>query len=321
VSSDFDRLQPQIILEAIECAGYRTTGEYSQLNSYENRVFDIRLEPSPHAPENVDRVIAKFYRPHRWSQKAIADEHLFLADLNQEGIPAIAPLTLKNGHTTLNFEGYEFALFPRVAGRMPDEFLSGELKQVGRTLARIHNVGARHKAKHRLSLTPRDYGWTSLERLEQYVYPELWHRYEDTAIVILEHLEETLDEQSFIRIHGDCHKGNLLHNGKEFYFVDFDDFCNGPVVQDFWMLLSGSLEDDSASGEQDEICLGYEELREIPDEWHLFDPLRGLRIINYGGWIAHRWGDEFFKRIFPEFTAYNYWLDELSRLEAIAAAL
>jgi Ser/Thr protein kinase RdoA (MazF antagonist) len=143
---------------------------------------------------------------------------------------------------------------------------------------------------------------------------------------IIEVVEDSFDPKSFIRIHGDCHKGNLLlsdtRDGKEFFFVDFDDFCNGPVVQDFWMLLSGSADgDEYAAAEQEEICSGYEELREIPDEWHLFNPLRGLRIIHYAGWIAQRWNDPFFQQIFPAFQTYNYWLDELGQLEKIANSL
>lgn len=321
MASDFDRLEPRLILDAIELAGYRTTGEYTQLNSYENRVFDVKLEVSRTAPDPSDRVIAKFYRPNRWSAEAIADEHAFLEDLQREGIPAIAPLALRNGKTVLNHEGFELALFPKVKGRMPDEFLPGQLRQVGRTLARIHNVGARRSALHRPTLNAKTYGWDVLPRLENFVYPELWRRYEETCSEILEYIEDTLDETSFIRIHGDCHKGNLLSTGSEFFFVDFDDFCNGPVTQDFWMLLSGSLDDESAAHEQDEIYAGYEELREVPDEWHLFEPLRALRIINYAGWIAQRWNDTFFKRIFPDFTTYNYWLDELNRLEKIARNL
>jgi Ser/Thr protein kinase RdoA (MazF antagonist) len=322
MASDFDRLEPDLILHAIEAAGFVTTGEYSQLNSYENRVFDIRLEASSRAISPEDRVIAKFYRPHRWSQEAIHDEHSFLDELRLEGIPAIAPMILKNGQTTMDIEGYRMALFPRVVGRMPQEFLGDQLKQVGRTLARIHNIGARSKAKHRPNLTAQEYGWKALDRLERFVYPELWQRYQDTCITILEYLEDELDEDQFIRIHGDCHRGNLLHSGTEFFFVDFDDFCNGPVVQDFWMLLSGSIdEDDSAAAEQELICAGYEELREIPDQFYLFQPLRGLRIIHYAGWIAQRWNDPFFKQIFPDFTGYNYWLDELNRLQKIAGDL
>jgi Ser/Thr protein kinase RdoA (MazF antagonist) len=319
---DFDSLQPDLILAAVEKAGYLPTGEYSQLNSYENRVFDIRLEISPRAPQHVDRVIAKFYRPHRWSRAAIQDEHDFLNDLALEGIPAIAPLPGPDGKTILQHQEFMIAIFPRVLGRMPQEFLPGELKQVGRTLARIHNVGARHPARHRLTLGAQSFGWDVLPRLAPYVYPELWNRYQDAAEVILQCLDDELEPRDFIRIHGDCHKGNLLHTGNEFFFVDFDDFCNGPVVQDFWMLLSGAIESDVEAGlEQEQICLGYEELRDLPDQWHLFEPLRGLRIIFYAAWIAHRWNDPFFKQIFPNFETYNYWADEVRRLEAIANAL
>jgi Ser/Thr protein kinase RdoA (MazF antagonist) len=353
--SDFDRLQPEIILEAIEAAGYRTTGEYSQLNSYENRVFDIRLEEpisshnqvgesdqinqinqtnmfgSPLGVNPGNRIIAKFYRPNRWSSEAIRDEHEFLFDLKNEGIPAVAPLPILNPRraakgpypvTTLNFEGFELALFPRISGRMPDEFLAGQLRQVGRTLALIHNIGARRPAKHRVSLNATNYGRASIPKLSEFVYPELWHRYEDVCEVVFDYLDYSLDESNYIRLHGDCHKGNLLLTGSgEFFFVDFDDFCNGPTVQDFWMLLSGSVDEETTGAEQDEICAGYEELRDIPDEWHLFEPLRALRIINYAGWISNRWDDPFFKQIFPAFTTYNYWVDELNRLEKIANQL
>ncbi len=324
MSSDFDALQPQLILDAIEAGGFRTTGEYSQLNSYENRVFDVRLESSSKSISPVDRVIAKFYRPNRWSFEAIQDEHDFLSDLEQEAIPACGPMQLANGKTILEFEGYKMALFPRIVGRMPDEFLGGQLKQVGRTLARIHNVGARHAAEHRPYLTTEYYGWPALNRLERYVYPELWNRYEQTCIDILNKIEDMLEDVSFLRIHGDCHKGNLLQQAsgeRDFIFVDFDDFCNGPVVQDFWMLLSGGEDDEESQVERAEIVKGYEELRTLPDEFHLFEPLRALRIIHYAGWIAQRWNDPFFQRVFPEFTSYNYWLDELSRLEKIARDL
>jgi Ser/Thr protein kinase RdoA (MazF antagonist) len=324
VPSDFDSLQPQVILEAIDAAGFRATGEYSQLNSYENRVFDIRLEPLAKSISPIDRVIAKFYRPNRWSAEAIEDEHAFLRDLEAEAIPACGPLQLLNGQTILEYEGFSMALFPRIVGRMPDEFLGGQLKQVGRTLARIHNVGARHPAQHRPYLTTEFYGWPALNRLERFVYPELWHRYEDTCVEILNTIEPMLEDVQFQRIHGDCHKGNLLQQAsgeRQFIFVDFDDFCNGPVVQDFWMLLSGGDGDVEVEAERNEIIKGYEELRKLPEETHLYEPLRALRIIHYAGWIAQRWNDPFFQRIFPEFNSYNYWLDELTRLEKIARDL
>ena len=152
MSSDFDALQPDVILRALELAGYNPTGEYAQLNSYENRVFDMRLEVGRSAPDPVDRVIAKFYRPRRWSKEAIRDEHEFLADLQREGIPAVGPLPLKNGQTILEHEGYLLSVFPRVLGRNPQEFVGNQLVQVGRTLARINNVVAKRAAKHRTNL-------------------------------------------------------------------------------------------------------------------------------------------------------------------------
>ena len=322
MSSDFDALQPQVIFDAIERAGFAATGEYLQLNSYENRVFDVRFEASKWTPEPMERAIAKFYRPHRWTRAAVQDEHGFLADLGREGIPAVSPIDLIDGGTTLEYEGFVLSLFPRVAGRMPQEFLAGELKQVGRTLARIHNVGAREPAKHRPTLNAETFGWRCLPKLERYIYPELYRPYCEAAAAILEYLDDHLDPSRFLRIHGDCHKGNLLHTGKEFFFVDFDDFVNGPEVQDFWMLLSGSLDDDDAEREQEQICLGYEELRALPaDDWHLFAPLRGLRIISYAHWIAQRWQDPAFKQIFPNYETYNYWLEETNALERIASAL
>lgn len=322
MSSDFDRLQPDLILSAIERAGYFPTGEYSQLNSYENRVFDMRLEVHPQAFQPIDRVIAKFYRPHRWSKAAIQDEHDFLNDLISEGIPAVAPLPIKPGGTCFEIEGYIVALFPRVVGRNPQEFLKGELKQVGRSLAHIHNIGARKRATNRPILGPQAYGWDAFPRLERFVYPELWSRYEQTASTLLNYLEDELDTSNNIRIHGDCHKGNLLHSSKgEFFFVDFDDFCNGPPIQDFWMLLSSGADEEESQHEQDEICEGYADLREVPNQWHLLEPLRGLRIIHYAGWISQRWNDPFFKRIFPNFETYNYWLEELQTLEKIVNRL
>lgn len=321
MSSDFDSLQPDVILGAVEAAGYLPTGEYSQLNSYENRVFDLRLEVRASAPDPSDRVIAKFYRPRRWSPEAINDEHEFLSDLQREGIPAVAPLPLKSGKTVLEYGGFIMSIFPKVSGRNPQEFIGDELKQVGRTLARIHNVGARRPAKHRPTLDAETYGWKTLERLERWVLPELWPDYREAAENVLNYLEENLDRENYLRIHGDCHKGNLLHTGKEFFFVDFDDFVNGPTVQDFWMLLSGSFNDEQSEEEQELICQGYEDLRDLPNDWHLFEPLRALRVIHYAGWIANRWDDPFFKRIFPNFNTYNYWREEVEVLSKIAREL
>lgn len=330
--SVFDDLTPDFILGAVESSGFTPTGEITQLNSYENRVFDIKVEPH----EMIDAtagarpaLIAKFYRPGRWSLDAIQDEHDFLVDLKNEGIPAVAPF-VTDDETVFLYEGFPTALFPKTAGRMPQEFLKGELEQVGRLLARLHNVGARRPAPHRLTLDAETYGYNALDRLERIVYPEMWNRYRDAAETILEFLEDELDPRENIRIHGDCHKGNLLQTSASvasglkdgFFFVDFDDSCNGPPVQDFFMLLSGASDhDDQAKIELDALLSGYEELRTVPDNLFLLEALRGLRIIHYSGWIAARWEDPFFPSLFPDFHSYNWWASECLRIEQIAAGL
>lgn len=306
------------MLAATEEAGYRATGEFTQLNSYENRVFDIRLEKgiNPH-----ERVIAKFYRPGRWPKEALLEEHEFLFDLQKEGVPVVAPLLQKNGESLSSISGMHVAFFPKFLGRMPEEFLERDLSQVGRRLAQIHNIGARKRFKNRAVLGEMPYSsWDNLELLSHWVRPEMWPRYEAAAISIVETFESALNPESFLRIHGDCHRGNLLAkllpgNQREFFFVDFDDCAMGPEVQDFWMLLSGSDQNE----EQDLILSGYEELREFPEEqWQWIPLLRGLRIFSYSAWIARRWTDPSFPKLFPEFESYTFWAEETEALERIA---
>lgn len=307
----FYNLNPETVLQAAEQAGFETTGEFYQLNSYENRVFDIRLESG-------EAIISKFYRPNRWSTEAVMDEHEFLYELKSEGIHAVAPLILSTGRTIHDLNGINVSFFPKIRGRMPQEFLGDELKQVGRLLARVHNVGVQHPAEFRPVMDSSYYGgWETLEFLENWIAPEMRRRYLDAAHKIISQVDEKIDPNEFIRIHGDCHKGNLLHNGSEFFLVDFDDCVNGPVVQDFWMLFTGDKE--YFQEERDQILSGYEELRSFP--WHQFewiDLLRGQRIISYAGWIAKRWEDPSFPRIFPEFNTYKYWAEEVEALERIA---
>ena len=314
-ADSFYQLTPNDVLNCMEEAGFMPTGEFQQLNSYENRVFNIHLETEDN--DNLStQVVAKFYRPGRWNKESLLDEHTFLQDLKYEGIPAIAPLLLKDEKTLMESEGIFFSVFPKFFGRMPQEFLEGELKTVGRTLARIHNIGAQRTPNNRLFMHPEEYGWNYLDELCNKVDQSLWGRYKASTTLILEFLEDHLDEDQFIRIHGDCHKGNLLHNGDEFFFVDFDDFLSGPVAQDFWMLLSDSAE------EREEILAGYEELRPFPqNQFQLFEPLRGLRILHYAAWIARRWSDPSFPRLFPDFGSYHYWAEETEALEKIAWGL
>ncbi len=316
MTKNFYELTPDQVLMGIESLGFITTGEFTQLNSYENRVFEIRLEENDF---NCEKLIAKFYRPGRWSMDAIKDEHQFLADLKSEGVEVVAPyeFTPKNGkaQTVFSHQDIYFSLFPKFYGRMPQELLPGDFQKIGRTLALIHNVGSRQKAKYRPIMTADLYGRQSLKILKNAVAMEMWPRYEKAATQIIEYLEDYLEPENFIRIHGDCHRGNLLNDGKSFFFVDFDDMCNGPEAQDFWMLLS----QDQMDEEVDEILSGYTEIRDFDEsQIDLFEPLRGLRIIHYAKWIAARWTDPSFPRLFPDFQSYSYWAQETEQLEKIA---
>ncbi|MGE3974241.1 MAG: serine/threonine protein kinase [Bdellovibrionales bacterium] len=310
---NFFNLTPDIVLNAVEAEGFQPNGYLTQLNSYENRVFSVELEDNK-------KVIAKFYRPGRWLREAILDEHKFIVDLKMEGIPAAAALSLSNGTSVSKHSGMLMSLFERIQGRSPDEFLPGDLEKIGRRLAQLHNVGARVKAKHRWNLHPRFLGWPSLQILESFIVPELINRYMTAAEDILEFLEDELYEEDFIRIHGDCHKGNLINDSKEFFFVDFDDLMNGLPVQDIWMLTQGDEEETKIN--VDELLKGYCELRDFDDSTlALIEPLRALRMIYYSAWIAKRWTDPSFPKLFPNFSSHNYWLEEVDNLEKVARKL
>lgn len=318
----FYNLVPERVLESLDLQGFTTTGRVIQLNSYENRVFEIEIEEAnrPH-DSKTQRVVAKFYRPGRWSRTAIEEEHAFLDELKEAGLKTFPPLKLKNGSTIAETaDGIYWSAFPKIQGRLPQEMLTGDLQKVGRQLAILHNVGARRISKDRLSLTTENFGDPALEALDGIVAPEVRHRYFDAAETILDCLDDQISEFPFIRIHGDCHRGNLLNDETDFFFVDFDDFCNGPEVQDFWMLTAGDADEEQLNREQ--LLSGYTELREFnQNQFELVPLLKGLRTIHYSGWIARRWQDPSFPRIFPDFREYSYWAEETESLERIAWGL
>jgi Ser/Thr protein kinase RdoA (MazF antagonist) len=318
---DFYDLTPDDVLQAVEKSGLQPTGEFTQLNSYENRVFDIRLE-------DKERIIAKFYRPGRWSKETILDEHIFLNDLFSSGWPTVAPRKLSNGSTVDTERNIYFALWPKAMGRMIDEWRTGDLTRVGRALAQLHNVGEQRKATHRPRFTAENYGWQTLEVLEKWVVPEVAKQYFEAAEDILFYLEDVLDESAYIRIHGDCHRGNILRTdarGEEhsqLFFVDFDDSCMGPPAQDLWMLLSAPESSPEGADELEQLLTGYKEFRKFDEatlDW--IPALRGLRIIHYAGWIARRWEDPSFPKIFPQFKDYNFWASETEALTRLAGGL
>ncbi len=317
MKSFFD-LTPDEVFSALDQEGFESTGEYLQLNSYENRVFQLSLESS-------ERVVAKFYRPGRWSKDAILEEHEFLEDLRLEGFPVVSPLVLPSGSTLSVHKNIYFAVFPKAMGRLPQEILAKDFPQLGKSLAHLHNVGLKKVSSVRPYWNVRDRGWDALNTLLPLVSSHYVTAYEEAAVAILEKLESLEPNARFQRIHGDCHRGNLLQTdfpGKpsQFFFMDFDDFGMGPVVQDFWMLCTGDA--DEASEALDLLLEGYTSLRSFnEDELEMMEPLRGLRILHYAAWIHKRWEDPSFPQIFPQFGSESYWSEELQQLSAIAESL
>ncbi len=310
MSEFFFRLTPDWVLRAVEAGGLRPTGHCMALNSLENRVYDLRLTDDSH-------VVAKFYRPGRWSREAILEEHAFLEGLREAEIPVCAPLRFDDGETLHEVEGILYAVWPRTGGRPPDELGDEEIEILGRLLARIHNVGALRDTSHRPRLSAQAYARQPLSLLEQQgLLPQAYaQRYRDAVL----ELASIYDERSLgipsHRIHGDCHVGNLLRGNEGWFFVDFDDFVTGPAVQDVWMLLPGR--DHEAARQRERLIHAYRQFRDFETPWlRLVEPLRALRFIHYAGWIARRWQDPAFPATFPHFGTDAYWENETRDLEA-----
>lgn len=312
--SSFYQLTPDAVLDAVEKSGWPLTGEFSQLNSYENRVYSLKTEDG-------QQIIAKFYRPGRWSEAAIREEHEFLKELQSQGVAVVAPLPQNNHDTISQHHGMFCTVFPKARGRMPQEFNLAELTQLGRVLARLHNVGAQKPSRHRPLIDASHMGSDALHVIERLLPHTIKPRYMQTAEDLLQLLDENLDPEKFQRIHGDCHRGNVLQTDdpgkqKEFFLIDFDDFGMGPVAQDLWMLFRH--DDEDVDDEIDAFLAGYTELRDFDEaELELMAPLRGLRILHYAAWIARRWEDPSFLQIFPNFGTDAYWFEELKALEEV----
>lgn len=312
----FYQLTPDFVLNAVEACGWPTTGEYLQLNSYENRVYSLRLEEPRDA-----QVIAKFYRPNRWSEDAIREEHDFLHELQSAGVSVVAPLKQKNGDTLSDHQGLWCTVFPKAKGRMPQEFQLDDLTELGRVLARLHNVGAQKPSRFRPTVDSEHMGQPALEVIRKLLPHGIKDRYLDAAENILDELSSELDPRAFQRIHGDCHRGNVLQSDeagkkREYFLIDFDDFGTGPVAQDLWMLFRH--DEDDVNDEIDAFLTGYTELRDFDEsQLELMRPLRGLRILHYAAWIARRWTDPSFPQLFPQFGSEAYWFEELKALEEL----
>ena len=303
----FYRLTPDWVLRAVEAGGFRPTGHCIALNSLANRVYDLRLEDESH-------VVAKFYRPGRWSREAILSEHRFLFELADAEIPVCAPVRFADGETLHEVEGIHYAVWPRTGGRSLDELSDENVAVLGRLLARIHNVGAAGEAPARITLSGETYAEEPLRVLEAFLPPSCAARYQAATRHVARVYGERSADVPLHRIHGDCHVGNLLNRGEGWFFLDFDDMLRGPAVQDVWMLAPGR--DGYGARQREQLIAAYREFRPFEDRWlELVEPLRALRFVHYAAWIARHWEDPAFPDAFPHFGSENYWQKETNDLE------
>jgi Ser/Thr protein kinase RdoA (MazF antagonist) len=320
-SHAFSALSPEAVLNALASIGLRGDGELTALSSYENRVYQVQLE-EPHQGHRV--VVAKFYRPGRWSQTQILEEHVFAAELMAAEIPMIGPLLI-NGHSLHQHEEFGFSVSPRRGGRPPELDDFEVLEWIGRLLGRIHSVGASHPFSARPAISLQSYALEPRAWLlaQQVVPPEVreeWTaRCEQAIALIAQHPSLQASAAPALRLHGDCHPGNILWTPQDLplpgpHFVDLDDARNGPAVQDLWMLLSGDRRQQTQ--QLSALLDGYEQFRSFKrSELTLIEPLRTLRLIHYSAWLARRWNEGIFQANFPWFGTPDYWRGQVHTLE------
>ena len=301
----YSRLTPDLVLDGVAAAGLRPDGRLLSLNSYENRVYQVGLEDGSF-------VVAKFYRPERWSDAQIDEEHAFAHELAEREIPVVAP-----SHS-LRFADFRIAIYPRRGGRTPELGNDKTLEWIGRFIGRIHAVGATRKFVQREALTPQTFGHEPRAFLlaSNFIPADLlpaWKAITEQALAGIDAAFARAGALRAIRLHGDCHVGNILWTDDGPHFVDLDDARMGPRMQDLWMLLSG---DRAAMSRQlHHVLVGYEEFAEFDRrELLLLEALRTLRLIHYSAWIARRWDDPAFPAAFPWFNTQRYWQDRILEL-------
>lgn len=318
----YSALTPDVVLNALEGVGLRCDGSLQALNSYENRVYLVGIA-------DALPVVAKFYRPQRWRDEAILEEHAFSRELQEREIPVVAPLALDGGRTLHAAHGFRFAVFPRRGGRAPELDKPDTLQWMGRFLGRIHAVGAIAPFRARPALDIASFGEDSYEFLLKHRFlPEdllpAWQSVASQALEGVRRCYARAGAVSQIRLHGDCHAGNVLWTDsgemRGPHFVDFDDCRMGPAVQDLWMLLSG--ERAEMTQQLGDVLAGYEDFCEFDSrELHLVEALRTLRLIHYSAWLARRWDDPAFPTAFPWFNTQRYWQDRILELREQVALM
>lgn len=312
----YGRLTPDTVLDAVESQGLFSDARIAPLNSYENRVYQVGIEDS-------EPVIAKFYRPQRWTAGQIVEEHSFSLELADLDIPVVAPLRNAHGDTLFEHEGFMFALYPRRGGRAPDLENDDDLEVLGRLMGRMHAVGEQSTFQHRPELTVASFGEESIEFLlsGDIIPSTVRAAYEAVARPLLERVRDRMNALDYgkLRLHGDCHPGNILWRDEAAHFVDLDDARNGPAIQDLWMLLSGDRQQQT--GSLGAIMDGYSQFRDFDfRELAMIEPLRALRSLHYAAWLARRWQDPSFPMHFPWFGTERYWGEHIQVLRELLQA-
>ncbi len=313
----FDRLTPSFIMDAIETQGFYCDCRIFALNSYENRVYQIGIE-------DTDPLIAKFYRPERWTNQQIIEEHQFTQELAEQELPVVAPWQNDAGESLFDYQDFRFTLYPRKGGHAPELDNLEHLKVLGRLLGRIHLIGARTPFFDRPKLDSQTFGHQNVALIgEKFIPTDYRESYQSLTRDLLQMIDERfarLPNIRNIRTHGDCHSGNMLWRDGAPNFVDFDDARMAPAMQDLWMLLSGEQEQQRLQMEK--ILEGYHDFNDFNfQELQLIEPLRTLRIINYSAWLATRWDDPAFPRTFPWFNTLQYWGEHILELREQFSAL
>jgi Ser/Thr protein kinase RdoA (MazF antagonist) len=315
-ATPYYRLDPDTVLQAVDTTGLLTDGRLLPLNSYENRVYQIGIEES-------DPVVAKFYRPGRWSNEQIREEHSFSLELENAEIPLVAP-TVIDGETLFSHEGFRFTLFRRQGGHAPELDNRDTRLWLGRFIGRIHAVGRSKPFAERPALTPEAYGDDSVRTLidKRWIPAHLEQAFESLASDLLVHVRHAYDRAGGvrnIRLHCDLHLGNLLWRDGPF-FVDMDDCRSGPAVQDLWMLLSG--ERHEMESQLADVLEGYTQFCDFDfRELNLVEALRTLRMLHHAAWLSRRWEDPAFPVAFPWFGEARYWEDLVLGLREQLSAL